>query len=277
VAALAFVLALAGGTQPPEVLAHDLGVEGQVFEPIEEDFRIALMRLIARQDWTRELSGMRQSADDYTKNLPTFYLPLAQKTQTHWKDVGIITDRDIFLPSVDWEHGSVFDTTPELAVPAGTYLNPVAKMPAAAIDRLFIFDATAPEQVALARQLMAANIPLLRFMIVAGDLGPLSKEEKRPIYHATQDFLDKFQVSAVPALVGFGKGPHQGHMATTEFKLPVTVDDVRRAWYGLAYPGYDPEHIADPVVTDEEARQTRAAFERAASLYKESHPPRHAP
>ncbi len=276
-APIALSLLLAGGglsalTFPSATRAVDLGIEGQVFEPIEEDFRIALMRLMARQDWTKELNKLKKSADDYTKNLPTYYLPLAERTQTAWKDVGIITDRDIYLPSIDWKTGSVFDPKETLAVPAGTYLNPIEKLPAAAIDRLFIFDATSPEQLAFAKQLIAKHIPFLSFMIVAGDLGPLSKEEGQPIYHATKDVLEKFQVTAVPSLVGFGKGPHQGHVAVTQFKLPMTEADVKAAWFGLAYPGYNPETLPDAVSSPEEAAQAKAAFSEAAKLYKADHP-----
>lgn len=259
-------------TLPNLARAMDLGIEGQVFEPIEEDFRIALMRLMARQDWTKELNKLEKSANDYTKNLPTYYLPLAERTQTAWKDVGIITDRDIYLPSIDWETGSVFDPQETLAVPAGTYLNPIQKLPAGAIDRLFIFDATSPEQLAFARELIAQHIPFLSFMIVAGDLGPISKEEGQPIFHATKDMLEKFQVTAVPSLVGFGKGPHQGHVAVTQFKLPVSVADVKAAWFGLAYPGYDPSALPDAVASPEEAAQAKAAFSKAAKLYKADHP-----
>lgn len=227
--------------------AHDLGVEGTVFEPIEEDFRLTLMRLVARQDWSISQQEMLDSAKDYTKNIPPYYLPRAEKTQTIWKDVGIVTSEDIYLPWVDWQNGSVFQPDRKLAVPAGTYLNPIAKLPAAGIERLFIFDATDPDQLANAKELMAKNIPQLSFMIIAGDLGPISEEMKRPVYHAIPTMFEKFHVQTVPSMIGFGKGPHQGHMAITEFTLPVSPEQIQNAWYGLPYDGYSPSSIADVV------------------------------
>lgn len=221
------------------VPAADLGVEGQVYEIIEDDFRLMLMRLVARHDWTPDLEELKDSAQNYTKNLPAYYLPRAEKTRTVWKDVGVVVAEDIYLPSVDWETGSVFEPGRTLAVQAGTYLNPIAQLPAAGIERLFIFDATDPEQLALAKDLMTKHIPQLSFMLVAGDLGPLSEEMMQPIYHSSPTMLEKFHVRAVPALIGFGRGKHQGHMAVTEIHLPAAPDIAQQAWYGLGDEGAD--------------------------------------
>lgn len=245
--AWAVVAAALSGLAATPALAVDLGVEGQVYEPMEEDFRVMLMRLMARQDWTAAAQRMEQSARDYTKNLPQYALPRATKTQTLWKDVGIVVEEDVYLPWVDWETGSVFDPERRLAVPAGTYLNPITHLPAAAIERLFIFDATDPEQLAYAETLMRANIEQLSFMAVAGDVGEISERMKRPVYHPSADMFKMFQLKAVPLLIGFGKGPHHGHMATTEIALPAQVQTVKDAWFGLPYPGYDPGALYEDV------------------------------
>lgn len=225
--------------------AKDLGVEGQIFEPIEEDMRVMMMRLIARQDWSQSAKDLEDSARSYTKNLPAYFLQRADTTATVWKDVGIVVTEDIFLPWVDWENGSVFEPTQRLAVQKGTYLNPIAKLPAAAIERLFIFDATDPEQLSFAKELMKLDIPQLNFMLVAGDLGELSKEMNRPVYHPTPTMLEKFHVTKVPTLIGFGRGQHQGHMAVTTLKLPADAATVKRAWFGLPHAGYDPDSLSD--------------------------------
>jgi hypothetical protein len=68
------------------------------------------------------------------------------------------------------------------------------------------------------------------------------------VYHAIPTMLQKFHVEAVPTLIGFGKGPHQGHMALTELAVPgASLDDIQKAWYGLPYSGYDPATIPDAV------------------------------
>ncbi|CAB5514430.1 hypothetical protein LMG26857_03489 [Achromobacter anxifer] len=254
-AMVATLLLGAGAFMHLSAQAKDLGIEGAIYEPIEEDFRVMLMRLLARQDWTQHAEALEESARDYTKNLPSYFVVRADKTQTIWKDVGIVTTEDITLPWVDGQTGSVFEPEQVLAVKAGTYLNPISEMPAAAIERLFVFDATDPEQMALARALMVENIPQLSFMIVAGDLGPIAKEMNRPIYHPAPSMLDRFHVTAVPTLIGFGKGQHQGHMAVTQFKLPTSIDQVKSAWFGLPYSGYTPNEITDfqPVSTSHSA------------------------
>jgi hypothetical protein len=237
---LGLAVALAGPAQ-----AKDLGVEGQIFEPIEEDMRVMLMRLIARVDWSESAEALKDSAQNYTKNLPAYFLPRADKTATVWKDVGIVVSQDIYLPWVDWKTGSVFEPQQKLAVEKGTYLNPIAKLPAGAIERLFLFDATDPEQMSFALELMKANIPQLNFMAVAGDVGAMAKELDRPIYHPTPTMLEKFHITSVPTLIGFGRGPQQGHMAITSFKLPSDVATVKRAWFGLPYQGYEPDSLPD--------------------------------
>lgn len=230
---LALAIASAIGTAH----AKDLGVEGQVYEIIEEDIRVMVMRLVARHDWTPDQQELEQSARAYTKSLPQYILPRAEKTHTRWKDVGVITTEDIYLPLADMENGSIFEPVPTLAVEKGTYLNPISQLPAAAIERLFIFDATDADQLALARALMAMKIPMLNFMVVAGDPGELSADVQQPVFHPPPTMLDKFHVRAVPTLVGFGRGRHQGHMALTEIAFPASLDIVKQAWFGLGDTG----------------------------------------
>lgn len=225
--------------------AIDLGIEGPVFEIIEEDFRIAMMRMVARHDWTPDIEALQQSAEHYTKRLPSYYLPRAEKTRTIWKDAGVITKEDIYLPWVDWETGSVMAPERVLAVEAGTYINPLKDMVSAGIERLFVFDATDPEQMAFARALLARQIPQLSFMVIAGDPGELSRDVDRPIYHPPATMLDRFHIKAAPALIGFGRGIHQGHIAITEIHLPSSLDVVSAAWFGLGDRG-DAAATLDP-------------------------------
>lgn len=259
-------LSLAGLLAAPATSsARDLGVEGQVYEPIEEDMRVLMMRLLARQDWSERLTELEDSARSYTKNLPAYLLPRAETTETTWKDVGIVVTEDIYLPWVEWETGSVFEPQRKLAMEKGTYLNPIAKLPSGAIERLFVFDATDPDQLAVAKDLMAQNIPQLSFMLIAGDLGELSTEMNRPIYHPPPTMLEKFHIQAVPALVGFGRGQHQGHMAVTTLKLPFDASLVRRAWYGLPHEGYNPESLADVEPEAEASLSTPEASQHEAA------------
>ena len=243
----AFFLACVTVLAPLPSLAVDLGIEGQIYEPIEEDLRIMIMRLMARTDWEPHQQELDQSAKDYTKNLPAYYLPRAEKTVTRWQDVGIVAATDINLPVVDFEKGSVFEPEMKRAIAEGTYLNPIAHLPSTGIDRLYLFDATDPEQLAQAKALMVLKIPLMNFMTLAGDLGPIAEEMNMPVFHPIPTMLEKFNVRAVPTLIGFGRGEHQGHMAITEFAMPVTVENVRDAWFGYGDTGPSPSFTGIPV------------------------------
>lgn len=217
--------------------AINLGIEGPVYEVIEEDFRVAMMRMVARHDWAPELEKLEDSAKNYTKNLPAFALPRAEKTRTIWKDAGVIVKEDIYLPWVDWETGSVMTPEKVLAVEAGTYINPLKDMASAGIERLFVFDATDDDQLALARLLISKRIPQLSFMVTAGDPGAISQDVNRPIFHPPAAMLEKFRIKAVPTMVGFGRGVHQGHIAITEIRLPTSPDVIEQAWFGLGDQG----------------------------------------
>lgn len=253
----ALLLACMAGFSPLPSLAVDLGIEGKIYEPIEEDLRIMIMRLMARTDWEPHQQELETSAKDYTKNLTPYYLPRAEKTVTRWQDVGIVTANDINLPVFDFDKGSVFEPEIKKAISEGTYLNPIEHLPSAGIDRLYLFDATDPEQLEQAKALMVLKIPLMNFMTIAGDLGPIAEEMNMPIFHPIPTMLEKFNVRAVPTLIGFGRGEHQGHMAITEFAMPVTVNNVRDAWFGYGDKGPSPSFTGIPV----KARLSDAAVE----------------
>lgn len=222
------------------VNAVDLGVHGPVFEPIEEDIRVILMRMVAAHDWAPDIEGLKEQAHTYTARLPQLFLPRTEKTQTRWKDVGIIVTEDVYLPFVDWETGSVMEPEPRLAVTAGSYFNPITHLPSAAIERLLVFDATDPEQLAFVRAVHLRKLPQLQFMAIAGDVGKLSEDLGTPVFYPAQLMLDKFAIRAVPTLVGFGRGAHKGHMALTEIALPSSLSIIDEAWFGLGDTGEDP-------------------------------------
>lgn len=214
--------------------AKDLGTEGVVFEPIEEDIRIAMLRMLANEDPKRFEREMRESVENYTKNLPSMYLPRAERTVTRWKDAGAVVGEDIYLPTVtDWENGSVAEPVQALLAPKGAYFNPVAHLPPESIPRIFLFDATDYEQLQLAKELAVLKLENFALISIAGDVGELSELLETPIFHAGDLLIPQMQVRAVPTLLGFGKGWHQGHIAITEFKLPASAKDVQDAWFGL--------------------------------------------
>ena len=215
--------------------AKDLGVEGAIYEPIEEDIRVTFLRRIAREDPSRFGREMLDSVNNYTKNLPSMYLPRADRTVTRWKDAGALVAEDVFMPSIpDWKKGSALELEPVLLAAKGTYFNPVAHMPAQAIPRIFLFDATDYEQLQLAIELAALKLENFALIAIAGDVGELSELLDGPVFHAGDMLIPQMQVRAAPTLLGFGQGWHQGHIAITEFKLPASAQDVKAAWFGLS-------------------------------------------
>ncbi len=222
---------------PCSSFAVDLGIEGAVYEPIEEDVRITFLRLIARADIKGMQDDLRHSAENFTKELPSYYLPRADKTNTRWKDAGGLVEEDIYMPGIpDWETGSVTEMQPMLLAKKGTYVNMLTELPVEAIPRIFLFDGTDPDQLGLAKELAQAKLENLALIAIAGDVKDLSELLDGPVYHPGNQLLTQMNVKAVPTLLGFGKGWHQGHIAITEFATPSSVDQVKAAWFGLVAP-----------------------------------------
>lgn len=240
-AALVFGMGVAASVQ-----ATDLGVFGQVYEPIEEDVRVLMLKLVAERDWQQDLDGLKQSAENYTANLPANFLPRATETRTQWKDVGIEVTEDVYFPYVDWETGSVLEPEQRLAVPKGTYFNPLVHLSLGIPPRMLVFDATDPEQLAFAQGVAALNIPALQLISIAGDVAKLTDTFGRPVYYGSRSMFEPFALTAVPTLVGFGEGAHLGHLAATQIKLPAAPESVHAYWFGLGgRPGPDFEQKGD--------------------------------
>ena len=131
----------------------------------------------------------------------------------------------------------MLEMQPILIAPKGMYVNMLTEVPVEAIPRIFLFDGTDFDQLKLAQELAAAKLENLALIAIAGDVKELSELMDGPVFHPGAQLLTQMNVRAVPTLLGFGKGWHHGHIAITEFALPSSVEDVKKAWFGLSVDG----------------------------------------
>ncbi|NEV62314.1 TrbC family F-type conjugative pilus assembly protein [Thiorhodococcus minor] len=172
----------------------DLGVRGPTVAIVEPDLIVELQRRLAGVDW-----GARREAAlaRYWERAELTELPAAEKVRERRLDLTLVAQADVTLPD---------GTT---LVHAGERVDPLAGMPFR--QRLFVFDATDPRQVAEVARRGAASraegrLPLYlatRLNRAAGWDGYRAVQAtlRDPLYLLTPDVQHRFQIERVPAVV----------------------------------------------------------------------------
>ena len=170
----------------------DLGIRGPVADIREPDLLAELKRRLAALD----LSGMKARALARSfEQLRFEMLPAATEDRTRWVDPTLTAAADIQLS----------DGT--LLVAAGESVNPLAQVPFT--QRLVIFDAADPRQVAFARARAAEPSARATVFLVTGlrrergwqGLGQLMSHLERRVFLLTPEVRQRFALERVPAVV----------------------------------------------------------------------------
>ncbi len=221
------IFALALSIPGTSVLADDLGVFGRVWDIEEVDLRRMMAEQIARVDQTIIQDELKTSSKNYLRTLPEDYLPKATATRTHWVDPSVVVSQDIYAP-VEQEDGRYGW---EVMVPAGTRVNPLTDV--RPVDNMLFFNAKDPEQVEFALSALKAHPRNLMLVATGGDVGALSAKIQVPVYHSNPSLIERFEIRAIPSLLGIGTGPRELFLAVTEFEPPYDPRLIERAWNGL--------------------------------------------
>ncbi len=177
----------------------DLGVRGPTVAVSEPDLIVELQRRLAGIDWT----ARREAAlEHYWERAAFAELPVAEKPRERRLDLTLVAQADVALPD---------GTT---VIRAGDRVDPLAVMPFR--QRLFVFDATDPRQVAeVARRGRASHadgrLPLYlatRLDRATGWEGYRAVQAALhdPLYLLTPDVQRRFQIERVPAVVESREG-----------------------------------------------------------------------
>lgn len=177
----------------------DLGVRGPTVAVSEPDLIVELQRRLAGIDW----SARREAAlEHYWERAAFAELPVAEKPRERRLDLTLVAQADVALPD---------GTT---VIRAGDRVDPLAVMPFR--QRLFVFDATDPRQVAeVARRGRASRadgrLPLYlatRLDRATGWEGYRAVQAALhdPLYLLTPDVQRRFQIERVPAVVESREG-----------------------------------------------------------------------
>lgn len=207
--------------------AHDLGIQGRVWDIGETDMRQLVVQDLAKVDQGKIQKELMDSAENYTANLDPQRLPLALATRTRYVDPSSVLSQDIYAPieqpdgRYEWR----------VLYPKGTRVNPLESV--RPNKNMLFFDARDPDQREFALELLKQEPHRLMLVLTAGDPGKLSNQIRVPVYYANDSLIQRFQIQAVPSLLGVGEGTHYYELAVTDFAPPYRVQTAQRAWHGL--------------------------------------------
>jgi len=212
-------------------VAKDLGVQGSVWPILERDMREFVVEAASKTDWDAIHEQRKESARTYADRLPKRVWPKVEGTETFWMDPSIELATDIQAPVKGPDGKLVW----EVLFTKGTRVNPLTKV-RPSVAQLF-FDGNDPAQVALVEEVLKAE-PLRVVPIEAGQGSVLESRKRfnRPVFHATDEAVQRFQLRGLPTLVYTGFGARALYMGITQYAAPYSATAVLSTWPELRNP-----------------------------------------
>jgi hypothetical protein len=207
--------------------AHDLGVQGRVWEITEIDIRQLLMESLARADFEAVRKEREKATTDFMDNLPKRQMARTDKTETRWIDPSLEIVNDIQTVGDDPE-------TKELAWNTlhkkGTRVNPLLVQKP--LTALLFFDGKSKEQLEFVDKVLREDthgrIVLLEATGV--NVGDLTKMFGRPVFYANDQVVERFNINVAPSLLYAGDGEYEGLLGLTSFASPYQVQALKAVW-----------------------------------------------
>jgi len=220
--ALLLGLALSAGAA-----AHDLGVQGKVWEITEIDIRQLMMESAIRANFSQYDNQRKESAKQFLSNLPKRTMGVVERTETRWIDPSIEIASDV-------QGAGENEVTKELQwstmVRKGTRVNPLHVY--RPVTAMLFFDGHSEEQVAFVEKVLREDQHgrVLLVEAAGADIGKLTKSFGRPVFYANEQMVQRFSINIAPALLYAGSGEHEGTLGLTMFAAPYQVSALTAAW-----------------------------------------------
>jgi conjugal transfer pilus assembly protein TraW len=209
--------------------AKDLGVQGKAWDITEVDVRQLMVESAARVDWDAANEQAKESAEQYTQNLPRRSMPVAERTQTRWVDPSMTLASDIRVPVRDEKTGR---WSWQVLYRKGQNVNPLATH--RPLTAMLFFDARDRDQVTFVQQALVRNPYGLVPVEVSGEnFKDLATLLGRPVFYANQPLVERFSIQHAPSVVYPGKAEHALHLGVTSFGRPFRTDELEQAWAPL--------------------------------------------
>lgn len=209
--------------------AKDLGVQGTVYPIVERDIRQMMVEQAAQVEWDKVQEEVQAGAKAYLDNLPKRALPPAAQTQTVWMDPSIVLTSDIQVP-VKGPDGTF---KWQVLAAKGTRVNPLEQN--RPVTAMLFFDGSDPDQLAAVAKVLEAE-PMRITPVEAGKGSVRESHEKlaRPVFHANDAMVSRFQLRHLPSLVYPGSGARSLYLGITSFAAPYLPSEILAAWPDIA-------------------------------------------
>lgn len=207
--------------------AHDLGVQGKVWEITEIDIRQLIMESASRADFSAYNQQREDSAKNFLRNLPQRVMGRTDKTETRWIDPSMEIASDIQGAGED-------PSTKQLAwntmFKKGTRVNPL--LVHRPLTAMLFFDGKSKEQLEFVTNILKEDEHgrVLLVEATGANVGELTKKFGRPVFYANEQMVQRFSINIAPALLYAGEQEHEGFLGLMTFASPYQVSALKAAW-----------------------------------------------
>ncbi|MBM64144.1 MAG: hypothetical protein CL484_14440 [Acidobacteria bacterium] len=196
---------------------QDLGILGPTWEIEEPDMRLAMVAEAHGVDWASINDGLADQARHHTRDIPDWYLPIAEHTETRHVDPSYTLEEDIEAllrqPDGSYQWGVLYE--------AGTRVNPLEHV--RPDNWLLVVDLRVDDQRQLAMALKERHPINLTIIATAGDPGELATDIGRAVYFAEEWHFRRLGITHTPSLAGVrDDNPHA--VEVTHFAYPYAVE-----------------------------------------------------
>jgi len=173
----------------PVIEETGYGTTGTAGTPVAEENLIDFMkRKVAAVDWDQKSQELKERVTQKLKEGPGLDVPSVKRARTFQVDVTTAVPDE------------VHDQSGNKIVASGTRVNPLQFVQLR--KRYVVFNGTVPGQVTMVQQLLdTEGRERVSVIITEGDVEKLSGQFETPVFWASPQIIEKFQIVAVPSVV----------------------------------------------------------------------------
>lgn len=216
---VAISVALTGAGLASTAMAsdQDLGVLGPTWKISEPDMRLAIVAQAHGVDWDSVQDHLSKQAKTHTNDIPDWYVPVAEHTETHFVEPSYTLKEDIEAlqrqPDGTYQWGVLYE--------AGTKVNPLERVRPQ--NWLLVVDLRVDKQRELAIQLKKRHPVNLTVIVTAGDPGDLAQDLGRAVYFAEEWHFERLGITHTPSLAGV-RDNRPDAIEVTHFGYPYDIE-----------------------------------------------------
>lgn len=207
--------------------AHDLGVQGKVWEITEIDVRQLVMASAAEADFNKVNKDREYSAKTFMDNLPKRTMGVTETTETRWIDPSVELASDIMAAG---ENSVTKNLEWSPLAKKGVRVNPLTVYHP--VTAMLFFDGTSESQVEFVKEVLREDRYGRVTLVEASgaNLTKLTKSIGRPVFYANEQMIQRFSITIAPSLLYAGSGDHEGFLGLTMFASPFQISALKAAW-----------------------------------------------